>query len=260
MNKRRVTAAVVNVLFASSASMLISAISTADTSSLSNRSASFSQVDDTISSLEARFGLALVLVGRVDALGTGDDIFVMGQRVIGAPTPGLTVGDYVAVLGQPAKQGLVSADLVYSLTEQYVPGASSILIRAVPSSVLSERGQITIGAQYVDLTPTLGYWNPAELSSDSSLLRIVGTQPVAGGVILAGAAKIDGSLGTGKGNGSLGTGRGNGSLGTGKVDGSLGTGKADGSLGTGKADGSLGTGKGNGSLGTGRGNGSLGTG
>ena len=254
MNKSRLTTAVVNVLIAATFTAASAGSSLADSRSalVPNGSASmFSPNEDVLSSLQTRFGEDLVLVGQVDAFSDAGEAIVLGQRVAGAAGPGLRIGDYIAVLGQPAVDGRVEGLLVYQLSDSYVPGASRILIRGVPTSDLSSSGYAEIGNQKIDLTPAMSRSDLAWLGKKRGVVSVVGIQPLPNGVVLASEATTDGSLGTGKVRGSLGTGKVDGSLGTGKVNGSLGTGKVDGSLGTGKANGSLGTGKVDGSLGTG---------
>ena len=227
MKKSRLATAVVNVLFSSAVTIASASISYAGTGAAStNASAQGTlRIQDALSSLEARFGDELVLVGQVDGFFDQGDLLVLGQRVTGASTSGLVVGDYVAVLGQPAFDGLVDGRLVYALSDQYVPGASRILIRGVPSVGLSSIGQAHLGRQAIDFTAVISDQRPLSLFGVRDVLTVVGTQPLPGGVVLALEAKPDGSLGTGRSsNGSLGTGKANGSLGTGKVDGSLGTG------------------------------------
>ena len=237
MNKSRLTTAVVNVLFAASFAVAAADSSVADSgpASVTNRSVSmFSSTEDVLSSLQTRFGDDLVLVGQVDAFSDAGEAIVLGQRVAGATGPGLAIGDYIAVLGQPAVDGRVEGLLVYQLSDSYVPGASRILIRGVPTADLSSNGYAEFGNQEIDLTPAMSRTDLAWLGKQSGVVSVIGIQPLPGGVVLAWGATVNGSLGTGKVDGSLGTGRSsNGSLGTGKADGSLGTGKANGSLGTG---------------------------
>jgi hypothetical protein len=209
-----------------------------------------SQPIDNFNSLLATFGSDLALIGRLDALSTGGELSVVGQKVVGWDSSGLALGDYVAVLGQAGKDGSIQAKAVLLIDEAYVPGATRVFIRSDGIPGLSRIGTALIGEQSVDLTSLLANKGPADLmlsSSSGQQIGIVGIQPSVGGTVLAegivGQFGAESSLGTGKVDGSLGTGKVDGSLGTGKVDGSLGTGKVDGSLGTGKVDGSLGTGK-----------------
>ena len=193
------------------------------------------------------FGEQLAVIGRVDAVSDGQQLFVVGQRVTGADMSALAVGDYVAVVGGTSPDGGVLAETVVILGKQYVPGASLVFVRGSAPSGLSSFGSADIARQKVDFTPVMGSIDLTGADWTAEI-GIVGVQPVIEGVILARDVAFaewrgaSGSLGTGKVStrGSLGTGKvsTNGSLGTGKVstNGSLGTGKVstNGSLGTGK--------------------------
>ena len=208
-------------------------------------------------------GEDLAVLGRVDGL-LDQQMLVVGQRILVANEPGVSIGDYVAVRGTRSSDGTVIAESITVVEEQYVPGASTVFVRGMAPSGLDPIGSASVGGQAVDFTPLMGGVDLIAADWSSRDVSVLGVQPLFGGVVLArdvafvATKSSNGSLGTGKSSsGSLGTGKSsNGSLGTGKTaSGSLGTGKSsNGSLGTGKtASGSLGTGKSsNGSLGTGR--------
>jgi hypothetical protein len=202
-----------------------------------------------LASLKQQYGDQLVAVGRVDRVNGSEGFALLGNVVAGTAVAGLNVGDYVAVLGQPAVAGYLLAERVVLLSAEYVPGASRVLIKAVIDSVDTSIARATVAGLSVDYATTLS--SSAQIAiAGGSVVEVSGIQPVASGVMLAdevleitSSTGSYGSLGTGRTDGSLGTGRTAGSLGTGRTDGSLGTGRTAGSLGTGRTDGSLGTGR-----------------
>ena len=104
MNKSRLTTAVVNVLFAATLAAAAAGNSAADSGPASVRNGStsiFSPTGDMVSSLQARFGDELVLVGQVDAFSDAGEAIVLGQRVVDSAGPGLAVvGNARAVISQ----------------------------------------------------------------------------------------------------------------------------------------------------------------
>jgi hypothetical protein len=233
------------------------------------------KVESDLSRLRDEFGETLVAIGRIDAILVDGAFTMLGQHVQSSPVA-LSVGDYVAVIGSPAEQGNIYPSAVIALKKQYVPGSSSVYLRALIDSGISSSGMSTLGSQVVDLTPSFSAGVPVGWGAASGeIAEVSGVQPALEGSILVTAltvvptgavsvtpvaGKTDGSLGTGKTDGSRGTGKTDASVGTGKTDASVGTGKTDASVGTGKTDASVGTGKTDASVGTGKTDASVGTG
>src|SRR6185437_8606347 len=167
----------------------------------------------------------------------------------------LSPGALVSISGVETASGLTHVDKLFVLSQQNVPGATTLLVTGIASAVNSV-GQIHIGKLAVDVTATLT--SDGSPVSAGQLVSVVGTQPSSNGTFLAQHVQAAGVGGTGSlgvgGTGSLGVG-GTGSLGVGGT-GTLGVG-GTGSLGVG-GTGSLGVG-GTGSLGVG-GTGKLGVG
>jgi len=240
-------------------------------------------VTDAIDSLRSQIGSRLVLVGRVDEVRSDVGIVVLGQLVELGTSTSVSVGDYVGVIGEPAKDGRVSADTIVAFGSPYVAGSSIVSLVGTVDRNSSALGRADVGSVSIDYTQAMGGIDFSTPVGDQ-LVEFRGIQPTERGIVLAerllrpgdsvqvassrGGVTTDGSLGTGRAvslDGSLGTGRA-GTLNKVSTDGSLGTGRAvslDGSLGTGRAgtlnkvstDGSLGTGRAvslDGSLGTGR--------
>jgi hypothetical protein len=88
----------------------------------------------------------------------------------------------VAIYGTESPSGKVNVQNVDVLPQMDVPGATQLLVTGVVSAV-SNTGQIRIGKLSIDIN--------AALTSDSKqaalgeLVRVVGTQPTAGGVFVA---------------------------------------------------------------------------
>ncbi len=132
----------------------------------------------------------------------------------------ISLNSLVAIHGTESPSGKVNVQSIDILPQMDVPGATQLLVTGVVSAV-SDTGRIRVGKLSVDIN--------AALTSDSKqaalgeLVRVVGTQPTAGGVFLAqnftqvskvqGGVSADGIQGTGS-DGIQGTGS-NGIQGTG---------------------------------------------
>ena len=214
-------------------------------------------------------------VGPVEQVNVKNStIVVLGQTYqVGQKTSLASVspGDLVSISGTETASGSAHVSGLTLLQQQNVPGATTLLVTGIASSVNSV-GEVHIGKLTVDITATLV--SDSWPISTGQLVSVVGTQPSAKGTFLAQRIQPEGVGGTGLngvgGTGSLGVGGtgtkgvgGTGYLGVGGT-GSLGVG-GTGSLGVGGTGtkgvggtGYLGVG-GTGSLGVG-GTGSLGVG
>ena len=152
--------------------------------------------------------LAVGVVERVDP-GTSS-IVVLGQRFYVGPGVVITSGTsstrvalgavspdtMVWLDGQASAVGASRVDAVILLPEMNVPGASQLLVTGVVSAVSSD-GRIRVGQLTVDITATLGAPDSGRVSV-GDFVELWGTQPLAGGVLLAHTAmRTQGVGGTG---------------------------------------------------------------
>ena len=122
------------------------------------------------------------LAGTVSTLGrtfkaSSDNVFAIANKIGGGNQP------MVAVLGLTQKDGTVAAKSMVMLDVAYVPGATKVLLKGHVTSVDSRSGQLAIGKQIVDYSGMLSKAGGA--ISVGTRVTVVGTQPLAKGVILA---------------------------------------------------------------------------
>ncbi len=93
----------------------------------------------------------------------------------------------VAVLGAAQKDGTLAPRSMVMLNASYVPGATKVLLKGKVTSVDSASGKLAIGKQVVDYSSVLSKADVA--ISVGTLVTVVGTQPLAKGLILADAIR-----------------------------------------------------------------------
>ena len=137
-------------------------------------------------------GFAKAAMGPVESVsfdGSRMTVQVLGQTFELAADASLSAGDYV-VAGVTEER---AAAILYQVGIPYVPGVSAVRIKALASSVENRMGQAFLGATRVDFTSMLSSY-PSLAPAADSVLVFVGTQPVPGGVILAGP-DVNGAVG-----------------------------------------------------------------
>jgi hypothetical protein len=129
-------------------------------------------------------GFAKAAMGPVESVSLSGDrmtVQVLGQTFESVADESLSTGDYVVAAATEEHAGAI----LYQVGSPYVPGVSAVRIRALASSVDNQFGQVVFGAARVDFTSMLSTY-PSLAPDADSVLVFVGTQPVPGGVILAG--------------------------------------------------------------------------
>jgi hypothetical protein len=91
------------------------------------------------------------------------------------------VGDYVIAASDP--DGLET--VVYHAGSTYVPGVSTVRIKAVASSVDAQRGTVFLGPTAIDYTAILSN-DPAMVPQVDQVFDAAGIQPVSQGLVIAG--------------------------------------------------------------------------
>ena len=93
----------------------------------------------------------------------------------------------VAVLGALQKDGALAAKSMVMLDASYVPGATKVLLKGKVTSVDSASGKLSVGKQVVDYSSLLS--KSVVAISAGMTVTIVGTQPLARGLVLADAIR-----------------------------------------------------------------------
>ena len=157
----------------------------------------------------------LLLVGPVDSINARAGVVtILGQKVVYPAAGKLVLGDAVAVFGYTEPNGSFVAT---SITDegQYVPGATSVFLAGAVQKADPAIGRVAVDGLTIDLTGTMS--NGVVAPAVGTRIKLVGIQPVAGGLIVANGISGGGtsSLGiSGGGTSSLGiSGGGTASLG-----------------------------------------------
>ena len=110
-----------------------------------------------------------------------DKVSAIANKIGGGEQP------MVAVLGALQKDGSLSAKSMVILDASYVPGATKVLLKGKVTSVDSASGKLSVGKQLVDYSSVLSKSDVAFAVGMS--ITVVGTQPLAEGLILADAIR-----------------------------------------------------------------------
>jgi hypothetical protein len=125
----------------------------------------------------------LLLIGPVEAINSIQTrAVVLGQKISIAPSQGVAVGNTVAVYGSESADGTITATKVVS-QGLYVPGSTSVYLVGVVQKVQSSVGRVVVNGLTVDLTPAMA--QGAAVPTVGSEFRILGTQPVGRGTVMA---------------------------------------------------------------------------
>ncbi len=126
---------------------------------------------------------AMGTIERIDSSAQGSAIVVLGQQFpIGTEAlSAIAIGDYVLVtLGQAD-----SAATLQKLETQYVAGVSPVALLGTVERVDTNTASFTVGGVAVDYSSQLTL-DPSLAPATGGAYEVVGIQPTAGGIILAG--------------------------------------------------------------------------
>jgi hypothetical protein len=127
-------------------------------------------------------------VGSVDVLGQRFELTYGTSQQGWGDGEVFAVGDYVVVIGAALDQ-TAQAAFVGLLSEQYVPGASPVFLRATLDHVDPTAAVAAVGSIRVDYSATL--YEPVGAVRSGGVVEFLGTQPMVGGTVLASAKRID---------------------------------------------------------------------
>ena len=124
-----------------------------------------------------------LLVGPVERVNLQEGTaVVLGQNVLTQVPLRIAIGETVAVFGKIRSDGWLIASSVQS-EGMYVPGATPIVITSIVQRNELSLGRAIVGGLVVDLTPVMS--NGSVQLVVGREVRIAGTQPTSGGLILA---------------------------------------------------------------------------
>ncbi len=125
----------------------------------------------------------LLLIGPVDAVNARAGLVtILGQKLTYAKAGKLVVGDTAAVFGVTKPNGsLVATSIVDQ--GQYVPGATVIFVTGKVQKSDSAVGRVTVDGLTIDLTGTMA--NGVVAPAVGAEIQVTGTQPTAGGLVVA---------------------------------------------------------------------------
>jgi hypothetical protein len=92
----------------------------------------------------------------------------------------LAIGDYVVAAADP-----IVGTIIYPVGAPYVAGVSTVKVKANVTEVNAQIGTASLGSTTIDYTAALAD-DPTAVPSVDEPLEVVGTQPAALGVVLAG--------------------------------------------------------------------------
>ncbi len=131
-------------------------------------------------------------LGLVEMLGSSGEttvVVVLGQKFVVGSSAASDVGpgDYVLVTLDTA-----DALTLQKLAEPYVAGVSPVALMGIVDAVDTRTASLVMGGVSVDYSSELAL-NPGLLPTSGAVFEAVGTQPVPGGVVLAGV-EYDGAV------------------------------------------------------------------
>ncbi len=130
----------------------------------------------------------VVAVGPLDSVAP-TSVTVLGREFQTRDTYGLSAGQKVAVHGTLQADGSVSDAWVEAVGD-YVPGSDLVYESGVVSHVNETFGTMTINGSEIDYTASLSSAT-ASVPTMGQMVSVVGTQPSAGGTILATTTTAD---------------------------------------------------------------------
>jgi hypothetical protein len=132
---------------------------------------------------------AMGIIEKVGLSGQTNVVVVLGQvfPVDASSAAVVTLGDYVLVTVDTA-----DATVLQKIGEPYVAGVSPVALMGVVAKVDARTASLVVGGASVDYSSQLTL-NPGLLPAPGGVFEAVGTQPVPGGVVLAGL-QYDGAV------------------------------------------------------------------
>jgi hypothetical protein len=141
----------------------------------------------------ASFAAQTIVVGPVEKVGPNAAAFTVLGQSFGLPaksakTSGLTVGAYVAVVGDRNSSGALIAASIRILPDAYVAGASQVYLQGAVDRYSSTAGLVQVGdlkilvSQAVSTTPNRSF-------SAGEAIEVLGTQAVPKGPVWASSAQ-----------------------------------------------------------------------
>ncbi|HLF12300.1 MAG TPA: hypothetical protein VJA26_13920, partial [Gammaproteobacteria bacterium] len=120
---------------------------------------------------------AIEITGQTAVLRIAGQTYIASADVAGS----FSLGDYVVA----ASEAGGAADVLYLVGEQYVPGASTVLVVGPIGAVQTSLGNIAIGDVVVDYSAHLAA-EPTYLPQAGDVVEVEGIQPVPGDRIIVG--------------------------------------------------------------------------
>ena len=142
------------------------------------------------------------MIGPVEAINSeAHSATVLGQRVQAQAVSNLAIGSLVAVYGKAAADGSISASLIQP-RGSYVPGASEVFFSGTVQKTNPTIGRAIVNGISVDLTPAMASGAISPIAG--TRLKLIGIQPIAGGLVIVngisgGGAGVNGISGGGAG-------------------------------------------------------------
>jgi hypothetical protein len=146
------------------------------------------------------------VIGPIESVSPkGPSLTVLGQTFFLGSSTGTTppeLGAYVAIVGETATDGRLIAKSVALIDSAYVPGASSVLIRATVDKFDASLGALKLGGAKILVTEAFA--NGTIVFATGDTVEIVGTQAVPSGTVWAskltsapGPISVEAIVGTG---------------------------------------------------------------
>jgi len=154
----------------------------------------------------------VILSGPIESVNrSANSIVVLGHQLAVRSAAGFLPGQVVNVLGTVLNDGSVRAAIVQN-TVRYATSSDQVAVTGVVRAVDRLGGRVTIDGAKVDYTALLGNgrFSPPKVGE---LVQVLGTQPRAGGIVLAAQFIRQAPLGVSGGGSPLGVSGGGSPLG-----------------------------------------------
>ena len=145
----------------------------------------------------------VILSGPIESVNrSANSIVVLGHQLVVRDAAGYLPGHVVNVFGEVLNNGSTRAAIVQN-TLRYATGGDRVAVTGVVRAVDRLSGQVTVDGAKVDYTALLGNgrFSPPEIGE---LVQVLGTQPTAGGIVLAAQFIRQQPAGVSGGGGALG--------------------------------------------------------
>jgi hypothetical protein len=143
-----------------------------------------------------------IAIGAVESYDLAtNSLTVLGQRYALRslqPKRPLSAGDIVEVHGKLSSNGVLSVSTLVSRRDQNVPGSTVVQLTGRVSATRAEIAEFEIGDLVVDFSATLYAVVPSGEFAVGEIVRVIGTQPLPFGTLIASEVEIAGIGGTGR--------------------------------------------------------------